>query len=524
MKSKEKETKLSNSLKLIAASSLIVLFGTLFSKILTYVYRIIIARSYGPESYGLFSLALVIVSMFATISSLGLSEGISRFIPLFRGRNEKSKIQFAFRFLLYSLLALGLIFGTILFISSNFIALNLFKNASLTFYIQIFSILILFTLLSNIFLGFLRAYEKVVWSSFIFNIIQNVVKLILIILFILIGLRTEGIALSYLGGVLIMAIFAYIVCKIIIPEMFLKSKINKEGKKLIIKEILAYSLPMMFFGISYVSFYWIDSVLLGYLKNAESLGFYSAVMPIALLLTVTSDIFMQLFFPLINKEYSKKNFKLIKELSKQVAKWILIINLPVFIIFILFPGAVINILFGETYLVAENALRILSFGGLVSSILIISNSILSMAGKSKTLLADMLVATVLNIILNYILIPLPKIWSLDNSLGINGAALATTVSILFYNLLLLIHAKKYTSIVPIRRKMLSILLSALIPTVVLLYLRSIIPISTMTLIIISLLFISFYIVMIFLTKGLDRNDIKILSLIKNKIKLSKTTH
>ena len=63
---------------------------------------------------------------------------------------------------------------------------------------------------------------------------------------------------------------------------------------------------------------------------------------------------MQLFFPMINREHSKKNHKLIEQLSKQVAKWIFIINLFYSLFFL------INLLWLSLYILKLNLLLLLS--------------------------------------------------------------------------------------------------------------------------------------------------------------------
>jgi O-antigen/teichoic acid export membrane protein len=59
MKRQKENKKLNSSLRSIARSSVIVFIGIIISKILTYVYKIIIAREFGPKVYGLFSLAIM---------------------------------------------------------------------------------------------------------------------------------------------------------------------------------------------------------------------------------------------------------------------------------------------------------------------------------------------------------------------------------------------------------------------------------------------------------------------------------
>ena len=50
-----------------------------------------------------------------------------------------------------------------------------------------------------------------------------------------------------------------------------------------------------------------------------------------MLLILAPEILLQLFFPLVAREYSKNNKKLIGDLSKQVEKWILIIPTSFFL-------------------------------------------------------------------------------------------------------------------------------------------------------------------------------------------------
>ena len=84
---------INKGLKLLVKTSFVVFIGILLSKIFTYIYRIIIARHFGPEVYGLFSLAVMAIGWLVAISSLGLTHGLSRFIPLYRGKKQINRIK-----------------------------------------------------------------------------------------------------------------------------------------------------------------------------------------------------------------------------------------------------------------------------------------------------------------------------------------------------------------------------------------------------------------------------------------------
>lgn len=515
---KEKVKGLKKSLSLLVKTSVIVFIGMLLSKILGYVYRIIIARYFGPEVYGLFSLALMVSGWFIAISALGFSEGLLRFIPIYRGRKEGAKIRYLFKFSLITLSVTSILSGLLLFFLSDFISTTFFHNIALSIYLKIFSLLVPATGICYSFLAAIRAHEEISWYSFIYNIAQNVIKLAALCIFIVLGLNSNAVSLSYVAGIFGMLILCYFVCKYKISHIFKTHNLPHDERKLVKREVMAYSIPILFFGIISTIFYWIDSFSIGFYKGAFEVGLYNVAVPIAILLSAAPELFMQLFFPMITRQYAKKKIKLIEQLSKQVAKWILIVNLPVFAIMIVFPGAIIHLLFGYQYLAAENALRILSIGTLISSIFITSNQLISMIGKSKLILMNISIAAVINLVLNSIFVPMKKIGFIENSMGLNGAALATLISLIIFNLLFMVQTYKYLKIIPLRRKMINLLAIAAISTALLFYLRVILP-SNNLLVLAGLfgIFMAVYIILILLSGSLDKNDKDVIKKIKEKI-------
>ena len=131
-----------------------------------------------------------------------------------------------------------------------------------------------------------------------------------------------------------------------------------------------------------------------------------------------------------------------------------------------------------------------------------------MIGKSKKILFNLLISTIINIILNILLIP---------RYGLIGAAFATMSSYIFWSILSFIQADYYLSIVPFRKKMITILFVAIIPTILLLYIKQFIIMTKFTLIIQGICFILLYFFLILFTNCLDKNDLMILRSIKEKM-------
>ncbi|MBR9705290.1 flippase [Candidatus Pacearchaeota archaeon] len=509
------------SLRLIAKSSFILLIGLFLSKVIAYSYRIIIARSdfgLGPESgmitYGLFSLAVVITSLFLAIASLGLPSGVLRYVSYYRGKKDIKKISYVIKLSMIVSIATGILFGILLFLLSDFISISIFHDEGLIPFLKWFSITIPISLFTAIFIFVIQAYEKMNWYSFIRNILDNFVKLIAIFILIFFGFKINAIIFSYILGAISMLLVSLYVCKYKIPGIFKNYLIKPKEKTKINKDLFGYSWPLIFSGLLMFLFTSTDSILIGYIKDAASVGLYNAATPLAALLLIAPALFIQLFFPLITKEYARKNNQSIKDMSKQVGKWIFLINLPVLIILILFPGAIINLFFGPNYLSAAASLRFLAIGSFFYSIFMVSENLISMTGKSKILMYNILIVSIINLVLDFILV---------SKIGINGAAISSMTVYIIWSLITMVQARKYSKVIPLRKKMLLILGISLIPTLILLYLRSIFPINLITLILFGLLFLILYVFLLLIFKCFDKHDIMIIKSVKNKILGTKKT-
>ncbi|VVB80260.1 Lipid III flippase [uncultured archaeon] len=498
---KDKELAIKTPLKRIAKSSLIVFLGIFISKFLAYFYRIIIARSFGPEEYGLYSLAIMVVGLFAALAGLGLSEGILRFIAVFRAKKEQSKIKHVFGLSLKICFATSIMAGIILFFFAEPISLSIFKNAGLTLYLQILSLVLPFSVLSGILLSTIRAYEKVNWYIIIYYILLNVINFITLLLFLSLNLGRTAIILSYFAGIFFIFISSFFVLRKYSKEVFGKSSLPREEQKKTFREIVKYSWPLIALNLSSYLLTWIDSFSIGIYNGAYDVGIYNVAVPIAGLFVIPSMLFSQLFFPIIVREIERKNHNVVENLSKQVSKWILMLNLPFLGIVLFFPGAIINLLFGAKYLGAENALRMLAIGTFIFQQAAVSKEALYALGKSKKILYNFLFASILNLVLNLLLVP---------KYGINGAAFSTMLCYIVLAGLYGFQVFRELSVIPLRRKMLTIILINFIPLIALFFVRKIVEITPLSLILITISFVLVYILLIFLTKSFDHFDYEII--------------
>jgi len=284
------------SLSLLVKSSIIVFLGVAFSKIVTYLYRIYIFRFFGPEEYGLFSLSLSIISIVVTLSALGFSEGIIRYISIYRKNKNFKKIKAIYLWSIFLSGILSVLAGLLVLVFAPSIANGFFHNDKLVLYLRIFSICVPFLVIGNLWLSLLRSFERIGAYSFLVNVVQNGSKLAALIIFSLIGLRATAVPFSFLLGTMLIFVLSYSYSKrfvrLIVSSGTKSRKIEREG----LSSYLHYCWPIIFLTVVNSLFMWADSFVIGYYMDVSSVGYYSVAFSIVALFGIGADIFMQLFF------------------------------------------------------------------------------------------------------------------------------------------------------------------------------------------------------------------------------------
>ena len=101
--------------------------------------------------------------------------------------------------------------------------------------------------------------------------------------------------------------------------------------------------------------------------------------------------------------------------------------LPLVVIFFMFGDWLLFTVFGQGFVVGHMVLCVSSLGQLANAAMGSVVVLLNMTGHEKSVAKGLVFSASLNIVLNFVLIPR---W------GIEGAAIATSITLIFWNLLL----------------------------------------------------------------------------------------
>ena len=190
------------------------------------------------------------------------------------------------------------------------------------------------------------------------------------------------------------------------------------------KELINIGFPMLLTTATSILITSIDIIMLKFFKTTFEVGIYDIAIRFSILAGIALLGINAIATPKFSEFYSSNDFQGLKRIVRWSSKFIFWTTIPVLIVLILFPKQLLGI-YGEEFTQASTALIILACGQLISSLSGSVGNILKMTNHHKLFQYIMLAATVINILLNLLLIP---------SHGIIGAAIATSSSIAFYNL------------------------------------------------------------------------------------------
>lgn len=493
-----------NQTKIVAKGALIAFLGIFVSKVLGYLYRLIIART-GTEPYGLINIALGIISLVVIFPLMGLDSGVLRYIAYYKGKKDNSKIREILTSSLTWTVGLSFIFSILIFIFSDKIAVIFFHNIKLGLVLKFFSITIPFYVINRVSLAALRAIKKNQYEVYSKAFFHNVSKIILTILLVyFLGFGLFGLSLAFLLSIIGMGLLSF--------YFMYKNILKNKGKVsfFIEKEVLFYSLHLMFYSFFYLILAWTDTLMIGSFLDASKAGIYNVALPTASLLVVFPIALRSLFLPTITGLYAQEKKDKIKQVYNSIARWTFLTNLPILLLLIIFSKKILGILFGSEYTLGFACLIILSIGYFLFSFLEISSSLLNMLKKSKLILFNSIFVAILNVILNFFLIP---------KYGIIGGASATAVSLVVLGLLSCSEGWIYTRLQPFQNYYFRLLIMAGITFLIVIGLNKIIEITNF----IDLGFFSFYFVglyaaLLLLSRSIKAEDIDLIRSILVKIK------
>lgn len=124
----------------IASGTAMAFSGALFGNGLAYVYGLMIGRSLGAESVGLYFLGLVIMQLANAVCRVGLPEGLLRFIAIAHGKGDLSRVKGHVLSAMFVVTITSVVGGSLLFLFAAPLSASVFKQPELGSYLRWFAV------------------------------------------------------------------------------------------------------------------------------------------------------------------------------------------------------------------------------------------------------------------------------------------------------------------------------------------------------------------------------------------------
>jgi len=491
----------------IAKESTISFAGMGYGQVVRYLFTAILARLVGVQYLGIYSLGNSITNIATVFGKAGMDVGLMRFVSMRDQKNDRDLIKND----ILSTLKMGLVFSIIIMLVQIFLSKwlveNVFHESSLLRTILIvYAISIPFTALMTIATYATQGFHLLKYKIFV-EYVLNPTVIIVSMIFLYFTFSSE---VAIILPTLLTGIIGFIIANYFLKKVVGVNILNI-GNVSFNKEILTYSLPIMFTMILGALLHWMDILMLGYFTDIETVGLYHPAVRTAGIQQSILIAFSGIFAPMFSKYYAKKDVVGMHHIYKLVTRWILTWVIPVLILISLFSTKIM-LLFGADFLQSSNALIILSIGTSIFAIFGVSGNVLVVSGCQKLNLVNALVATILNITLNIILIP---------KYGILGAAWATLSSMTFIAIARLIETQIFLKINPFNIKILKSVLSGILTYGVLQYLKPHLmvyhTITTLMSALLIILVIYGALLLLFKFDDDDKDFLRSLNFLKNKV-------
>lgn len=391
---------MSSNQSTIWKNSIFIFFSQAIRLITNFVVFILIARFYGPESLGQFSLAFTIANISLVLADFGFDVLLTYEIAKDSGKTVTTVRKYFSLKLIFVLLA-----SIVLIMIPTYGSFS--ENTSSFIYSLVFYVI--FSSIANFFFAIFRGLEKFEFETKI-SFISN---LGLLICLFIIGIFESS--LSYFVFIFIFARLIALILSVIkvIPILGIGIfKLDFSEWKIAINQVLVFGLHFLFGNL----FFKLDTILLGIWKGDEEVGIYQSAFRIMLFILIIPDILRNAILPIVSRLYEYEKDKWIL-LNKLITKFSLLIALPLSLILFFFPEQIIYIVYGNnSFNGAITLLKIFSLVILVRFYVEPYALMITSARKQHLRLVIVIFSTVVAVLLNYFMIP---------SWGIVGAAYAS---------------------------------------------------------------------------------------------------
>ena len=399
--------------------SLITLILRVIGVLILFGFTLYLTTNFSPKIVGQYDFVRSFLFVVGSICLLGCDQSILYFRGKFNTENALLSLKSIY-LKMVGIVFIGsiILFGIVFAINDSFVDSFFEDQGVYNILLQAAAILFFYSI-TTLNIELIRALDHL----YIAELFRNSIKYIPFIIGAVIINYTNNptfLVQVFLGSFIILAVitggvvYYYFSRKHLITEVVFTSY----------KEIVTKSYPIAVSGMALFLLLSFDILFLKKFRDDATIAFYSLAVK---LMTILSMVIVTVNITVsakIAEYYTTENRYQLKKILTNSSRLIFALTLPAALVLCFFPEFILGF-FGAEYVVARDALLILTIGQVICSAFGSAPVYLNMTGRQHIFQLIVLIAVVLNLGLNRFLIPI---------YGMVGAAIAFVVSAIFWNL------------------------------------------------------------------------------------------
>lgn len=389
----------------------------------------LLARLTGAEQFGIFVFVIAWLNIVTLVAKMGLDTTVVRYASQYQSQEEFALWRGLLHrsssiCLMSSLLCTGI--GVLIV---KVISIYLSNDFRMTFFIA--CVILPIAALSSIRQAALQALGYAVRAQAPELIIKPIFFLIFFMLFYWVqnnkGLMAQDIMMANLAACSVAFLWGVFWLNHYLPD-----KVKNCAPSYATKEWITVAIPMIAVLGANSLINLTDTIIVGMILGSKEAGVYSVASRIAVLMQFGVNALQIVAAPMIASFYTQKNYAELQKLLHLTAIGGVAFALPIWIGLLIWAKAVLS-LFGAEFAVGYSALIILGFAQLANAFTGLTGLVMTMTGHQVFFMKVLAGSALSNIVIMVLFVYL---W------GIIGASLATSITIILWNLIIAIHISR----------------------------------------------------------------------------------
>ena len=386
---------------------------------LSFALNLVLARKLGVEGTGIYFLAFTVMSFSSVIGRLGLDNSLLRFVASGAAAGNWKQVTGVFRQGVTLSSTSSAVVAAALFFLAPWLTAVVFKQPKLIDPLRILALAVIPFSVLNILAQMLKGVKRIQAGIIIQYVALPGATLGLLAIFSFTALDVSRVTLLYGTSALLVMAAGMVLWHYSVPSGGLSRG------KFDFRTLISTSLPLFWVTTMHLIMASSETFMLGIFKDEATVGLYNIAARITFLTTYVLVAVNSVVAPKFAALYSKGAKEELRRVARASAL-ISLATLPILLVFTLVPDIVLS-LFGPAFIDASPALVILALGQFANVVTgSVGGFLLMMCGQERVLRNNILFMTVLNVVLNILLVP---------PFGIIGAALATASSMALMNVI-----------------------------------------------------------------------------------------